>query len=193
MADKPSDELLARQAKEGDAASFEDLFDRYKKPIVNFIYRLIGNLQTAEEVAIEVFMRAYNNLYIFDANKKFSTWLYTIARNLSKNALRDKKYFRDISLDQSIIGKDENITLKDVIADPGAAPDAIAEDAELAEEAQKILDSLPLKYKEVITLCNVQGLSYEDAAAIIGISVASISIRLKEAKELFMKKLGEIT
>ncbi len=193
MIDKSSDELLARQAKEGDTAAFEELFSRYKKPLLNFIYRLIGNRQTAEEVTIEVFMKVYNNLDIFDPDKKFSTWIYTIARNLSKNSLRDKKYFRDISLEGSVFGKDENIKLKDVIADPGASPEMIAQDEELSLTAQKILDLLPLKYKEVITLCSVQGLSYQEAAAILGISVAGVSVRLNAAKRLFMKKLGEIT
>lgn len=193
MVDNPSDELLAGMAKGGDATAFEKLFHRYKKPILNFIYRLIGNRETAEEVAIEVFMKAYNNLDIFDPERKFSTWIYTIARNLSKNALRDRRYFRDVSLEEPVSAKDEVLRLKDLIADPNASPDVIAQDNELAEEAQKILDSLPAKYKEVIALCSMQGLPYQEAAAILGISVASVSIRLNEAKNLFMKKLGDIT
>ena len=193
MNDKSSDELLAKQAKEGDVAAFEELFNRYKRPLLNFIYRFIGNRQTAEEVTIEVFMKAYNNLDVFDPNKKFATWIYTIARNLSKNSLRDRKYFRDVSLEESVFDKDDSIKLKDVIADINASPDAIAQDEELSRLAQKILDSLPVKYKEVITLCSVQELSYREAAAILGISVAGVSVRLNEAKRLFMKKLGEIT
>lgn len=190
MIDRPSDELLARQAKDGDVKAFEELFERYRKPILNFIYRLIGNRETAEEVAIEVFMNVYNNLHIYDPEKKFSTWLYTIARNLSKNALRDRKYFRDVSLEQEIGADDEAMRLKDVIADKSIGPDEIVMDEELACEAQKIIDSLPLKYKEVITLCGVQGVTYEEAAKILGCSIASISVRLAEAKEMFLKRLG---
>ncbi|MFA5142910.1 MAG: sigma-70 family RNA polymerase sigma factor [Candidatus Omnitrophota bacterium] len=193
MNDKSSDELLAKQAKEGDTGAFEELFNRYKKPLLNFIYRFIGNRQTAEEVTIEVFMKAYSNLNIFDPNKKFATWLYTIARNLSKNSLRDRKYFRDVSLEKSVFDKDESIKLQDVIADDNASPDMIAQDEELSLVAQKILNLLPDKYKEVITLCSVQELSYREAAVILGISVSGVSIRLNEAKRLFMKKLGEIT
>lgn len=184
------DEILAKMAREGDANAFEHIFERYKKPILNLIYRLIGNRETAEEVAQEAFMKAYNNLHVFDINKKFSTWLYTIARNLAKNSLRDKKYFRDVSLEKEVFEEDEVIRLKDVIADKAATPDKIAQDEELEREAQKVLDSLPLKYKEVIALCSVQGLTYEQAAAILGCSIASISIRMEEAKTLFMKRLG---
>jgi len=192
MTDNPSDEILAKRAGEGDLGAFEELFRRYKKPILNFIYRLIGNRETAEEVTIEVFVKAYNNLDIFDPERKFSIWIYTIARNLSKNALRDKRYFRDVSLEEAFSSKDKVIKLKDMIADPNALPDAIAQDNELAEEAQKILDSMPVKYKEVITLCSMQGLPYQEVAAILGISITSVSVRLNEAKNLFMKKLGDI-
>lgn len=190
MTDRSSDEILAKLAKEGDVSAFEELFNRYKKPMLNFIYRLIGNRETAEEVAQEVFMKVYNNLNIYDPEKKFSTWLYTIARNLSKNALRDRKYFRDVSLEEEVAGAGEALKLKDVIADTDIGPAEIAMDEELAEEAQKTLDSLPLKYKEAVILCSVQGLTYEEAAKILGCSVASISIRLNEAKKIFMKKLG---
>ena len=185
-----SDELLARSAKEGDMRAFEELFGRYKKAILNFIYRLIGNRQTAEEVALEVFMKVYENLAIYDPGRKFATWLYTIARNLSKNAIRDKKYFKDMSLEENVAGESDELKLKDVIADPGARPDAIAQLDELSVEAQKVLDTLPEEYREVIALCSMQGLTQEEASKIIGCSIATVSNRLEKAKELFMKKLG---
>jgi RNA polymerase sigma-70 factor (ECF subfamily) len=191
MVDRPlSDEILAKAAKEGDTRAFEELFERYKKPVLNFIYRLIGNKETAEEVAQEVFMKAYDNLKIYDPDRKFSTWFYTIARNLAKNSLRDRKYFRDVSLEEPVFAEGEEIRLKDVIADSSASPDAIARDEELANEAQKVLDSLPLELKEVVTLVSVQGMTYQEAADILGCSVGNIANRLEEAKALFMKKLG---
>jgi len=190
MTDRLPDEVLANSAKDGNEKSFEELFNRYKKPIFNFIYRLIGNKETAQEVTQEVFIKVYNNLRIFDPNKKFSTWIYIIARNLAKNALRDKRYFRDVSLDAKVDAEDDRLRLKDVLADTGSKPDEMAEDAELAEEAQKVLDSMPLKYKEVVTLCCIQGLPYKEVSSILGCSIGSISMRLKEAKLFFMRKLG---
>ena len=190
MAEIISDEMLAVQAKAGDTAAFEELFHRYKKPILNFIYRMLGNKETAEEVAQEVFMKAYNNLYIFDTERKFSTWLYTIAKNMAKNAIRDRRYFKDVSLETNVFEKDEAITLKEVIADPVADPGEMAEAEELEKEAQKVLDSLPPEYREVITLSSVQGLTYKEIAQILGCSIASVGMRLAKAKELFMKRLG---
>jgi len=190
MLNRQSDEALAGMAQKGDTKAFEELFKRYKRPILNFIFRLIGNRETAEEVAQEAFMKAYKNLDIFDVAKRFSPWIYTIARNLAKNALRDKKYFRDVSLDTILPKGDGNIHLRDVIASSSVMPDVIAENEELAEQAQRVLDSLPFEYKEVITLCSIQGLTYEEAARIIGCSTATVSVRLNKAKELFMKRLN---
>lgn len=186
-----SDEYLAESASKGNMRAFEELYNRYKNRVFNFIYRMLGNKETAEEVAQEVFIKMYKNLRIYDPSKKFIVWIYTIARNLAKNAIRDRKYFKDMSLDQVIFNEDEEVRLKDLIeSDSSLRPDAIAEDAELQDEAQKVLDSLPEEYKEVITLCCVQGLNYEHAAGILGISVASVGVRLNKAKLLFMKKLG---
>ena len=187
--DRPSDEVLAKMAKEGDAKAFEELFERYKKPILNLIYRLIGNKETAEEVAQEVFMKVYSNLDIYDPKRDFTPWVYTIARNLAKNALRDRRYFRDVSLEKAV-SQDKAIRLKDVISDPKATPDLIAEDAELAEQAQIVLNTMPLKYREVITFCSIQGLTYKKAAKVLGCSAATIAIRLNRAKILFMQRLG---
>lgn len=185
-----SDEVLAQQAKEGNIKAFEELFERYKKRILNFVYRLIGNKETAEEVTQETFIKVYKNLDIYDPSKKFTSWLYTIARNLAKNALRDRKYFADISLEKEILRGNKAFKLKDVIADPSMSPASIVEDEELAEQAQKVLNLLPVKYREVITLYTVEKLTYKEIAEILGCSVANVSIILNKAKILFMKKLG---
>ena len=190
MVDRISDEILAVRAKEGDTKAFEELFTRYKRPIINFIYRLIGNKETAEEVAQEVFIKTYKNLDIFDPKRKFSNWIYTIARNLAKNALRDKKYFRNLSLNKTIFEGDTAIKLKDVISDPSARPDLVATNEEISALAQQVLNAMPLKYREVIALCSVQGLTYREAAEVLGCSAATVGIRFNKAKVLFMKKLG---
>ena len=99
--DSSSEESLLLEAKKGDRAAFDVLYNKYKRPILNFVYRLIGNKETAEEVTQEMFIKAYKNLDIFDPKRKFSSWIYTIARNLAKNALRDKRYFRNVSLEKT--------------------------------------------------------------------------------------------
>jgi len=190
VAIKASDEALAKLSKEGDTKAFEELFNRYKLPILNFIYRLIGNRETAEEVTQEAFIRAYKSLGIFDPKRSFSTWLYTIARNLAKNALRDKKYFRDVSLEQTVSTEGGDLKLKHVLSDPNPRPDEIARDEELSREAQVVLGRFPVELREVITLCSMDGRTYEEASKIIGCSAATVMARLKKAKILFIKELG---
>ena len=191
VANKASDEALAKLSKEGDAKAFEELFNRYKLPILNFIYRLIGNRETAEEVTQEAFIRAYKSLGVFNPRKRFSSWMYTIARNLAKNALRDKKYFRDISLEKTIASEGRGeLKLKHVLTDPNPRPDEIAHDEELSQNAQAVLKKLPVELREVITLCSIEQMTYEEASKIIGCSAATVMARLKKAKILFMKELG---
>ena len=156
---QPSDENLAIKARDGYQAAFEELFHRHKRAILNFIYRMVGNRETAEEVTQDVFIKAYRNLYLFDPGRKFVTWLYTIARNQARNAIRDRRYFRDISLEETVSERDTTVRLKDVIASPAADPASIAESAELETEAQAVLDSLPAAYKEVIILTSIQRLT----------------------------------
>jgi len=190
VAIKASDEALAKLAQEGDTKAFEELFERYKSPILNFIYRLIGNRETAEEVTQEAFIRAYKSLGAFDPRKRFSAWMYTVARNLAKNALRDKKYFRDVSLEQAVSTEGGDLKLKHVLSDPNPRPDAIAQDEELSRDAQKGLQRLPVEFREVITLCNIEQMTYKEASKILGVSEATVMNRLRKAKLIFMKELG---
>ena len=190
MMEHNADEILARRAREGSIESFEQLFERYKKPILNFVYRIVENRETAEEVTQEAFIKVYKNLDTYDPERKFSSWLFTIARNLSKNSIRDRKYFRGISLDKPLKAGEESLKLMDVIRDPGVSPDEIARSRELAREAKHILSLLPIKYREIIALCSVQGLPQKDAAEVLGCSVATVSVRLRKAKKIFIKKLG---
>ncbi|MDD5440504.1 MAG: sigma-70 family RNA polymerase sigma factor [Candidatus Omnitrophica bacterium] len=190
MMDHYSDEELAAKARGGEAGAFEELFHRHKRSLLNFIYRMVGNRETAEEVCHDAFIKAYKNLDIFEVDKKFSTWLYVIARNLARNAIRDRKYFRDISMDKEIVTDRESVSLKDMLADDHLRPDRIAQEEELAREAQVVLNSLPSEFREVITLCSIQGLSCKEAADIIRCSIATVSLRLEKAKRLFLKKLG---
>lgn len=184
------DEVLAKMAREGDTRAFEELFNRHKRPILNFIYRMIGSRETAEEVTLEVFVNIYKNLDTYDTDRKFLSWAYAIARNLAKNALRDRKYFKDVSLDKDLGDGQDEVTLKDLLEDNTMRPDIMLESEELQARAQEVLNSMRPEYREVITLCSIQGMTYEAASKIIGVSIAAVAQRLEKAKIFFMKALG---
>lgn len=96
-----SDVQLMLDVKAGDEASFELLLQRYRTPLVNFLYRMVRNSATAEDLAQEVFLRVYRARKKYAPNAKFTTWLFRIATNLALNALRDGRYQQmEISLDQ---------------------------------------------------------------------------------------------
>src|SRR5574337_1963038 len=97
-----SDVQLMLDVKAGDSASFELLLQKYRTPLVNFLYRMVRDPATAEDLAQEVFLRVYRGRQKYVPNAKFTTWLYRIATNLALNALRDARYRQmEISLDQT--------------------------------------------------------------------------------------------
>ena len=88
-----SDESLASKSLEGDMSAFEELVNRYKRPVFSLVYRMVGQYQEAEDITQEVFINVYEKLYQFDSNRKFSPWIYRIATNASISALRKKKSY----------------------------------------------------------------------------------------------------
>jgi len=183
---QPSDKYLIQKAREGDRPAFEELYNRYKKAIFNYIYRMIGDRAVAEELAQEAFVKAYINVSTYKPTGKVSSWIYAIAGNLAKNELRSRQYRKAISLETKI-SDDEKIRLKDILANGSFKPDDIAQNKELRMKIQKVIDSLAVKHREVLVLCDVQGLSYEDAAEALNCSVGTLASRLSRARQAFIK------
>lgn len=186
---QPSDKILAQKAKEGDRQSFDILYQKYKKRILNYIYRMIGDRATAEELTQDAFLKAYINLKNYHERDTFSAWLYKIAGNLAKNELRSRQYRKAPSLDQPLVVDEETIRLMDTVVDESSKPDLIARSNELHEAIQKVLNSLSLEHRMILTLCNIQGLSYEEAGEILGVNVGTVASRLSRAREQFNKRL----
>jgi len=183
----PSDEILVKRAKEGDKSSFDELYQKYKKRILNYIYRMVGNQMIAEELTQDTFVRAYMHLRDYRERHTFSAWLYKIAHNLVMNELRVCK--PDVSLDEPLVVGDETIRLIDTVVNGTTAPDLIAKSHELREAIQKVLNSLSAEHRRVLVLCDIQGLSYEEVSEILDINVGTVASRLSRAREQFNRKL----
>lgn len=184
-----SDDELALEAKNGNRASFDKLYDKYKRPIINYIYRYIGDLSHAEELAQEAFIRVYTNIDRYVEKGKFSSWVYTIAGNLAKNFLRDKSHFTEISIDKEIQGQEGEVSLLDIIADKGRTPQEETQKEEIDKIIQQGINKLKPKHREVIILCDIQGLSYEEAAKILKCPSATVGSRLSRAREYLARIL----
>ena len=187
---KLSDYELIEKAQAGDRGAFDELYNRYKRRVLNFVYRMIGNRETAEELTQETFVKVYMNLANFKPKGKVSSWIYTIASNLTKNEFRDRKYFHDISLETVLFDEETKMTLLDVIATQKERPDKVVENKELCTKIQEVFDSIPFHYKQVLILCDLQGASYEEVAHIVGCSVGTVASRLSRARTIFMKRFG---
>jgi len=167
-----------RQVLQGDIESFRLIVERYEKPIVRMIRNIINNRESCEDIAQDVFFTAYRKLASFDpARGNFSTWLFTIARNKSINALRKKRPLSMSELPQN--------------SDRHNPSDELAE-REFFDELDAGLEALPSAQKRAFVLAEFEELSYEDIAQIEGVRIGTIKSRINRAKKKLAKVMKEI-
>ncbi len=181
-----NDSQLMVQFKNGNKAAFEQLFDAYHRPIINFCYRLLGNVSDAEEVAQETFLKVYRAADQYEPLAKFSTWLYTIAKNLCLNRIRDThpERLQDIESEDS----EENV-LETTIPANTPSPEEECSEKELSKIIERAVSNLPSSLRIPFILNRYQEQSYEEIAKILGISVTAVTIRIHRALKRLTKKL----
>ncbi len=185
--------MLAYQ--KGSSAAFETLFSRYQREIYNFIYRFLGNAQSAEEAFQEVFERIMRSAPSYTPQARFSTWLYTIARNYCIDTFRKKKLRKTVSLDESYGNAEEGsgLSLGEKIQDVAPSPDQEVGGMELSEKLSTALKRINPDQREVFLLREKQGLPFDEISKIIGVSINTVKSRMRYAltalQEEF-KKLG---
>jgi RNA polymerase sigma-70 factor (ECF subfamily) len=183
------DARLMLRVQRGDRAAFEALVEKYKQPVMNLVYRMIGDLQESEDLSQNVFVQVYKSARRYRATARFSTWLYTIARNLCLNELRRRSRHPAESLDASPPDQDDyslHHHLKDA-ATP-SPPDACLL-AELEERIEQALALLPENQRTAVVLCRQQDLSYEQIADILGCSVSATKSLIHRARESLRHRL----
>ncbi len=188
-----SDVQLMLDVKAGDTASFELLLRRYRTPLVNFLYRMVRNSATAEDLAQEVFLRVYRARKKYAPNAKFTTWLFRIATNLALNAVRDGRYQQmGVSLDQQ--GRPGESSEKDQAAmdlldrRPDAERQLIARDR--AALVRRAVEALPEKQRAAVLLHKYQELDYDEIARILGCSESALKSLLFRAYETLRVELA---
>ena len=169
---------VIHQVLQGDIESFRLIVERYERPIARMIRNIINNRESCEDIAQDVFFTAYRKLASFDpARSNFSTWLFTIARNKSINALRKKRPLPMSELPQN--------------SDTHNPSDELIE-RELFDELDAGLDALTSAQKRAFVLAEFEELSYEDIAQIEGVRIGTIKSRINRAKSNLAKALKEI-
>ena len=186
-----TDTDLVRNAQEGVEKAFAAIVDRYHARIYALIYRVCGPTD-AEDLTQEVFLRAMGRLHKFEPQSEASlrTWLYRIAMNLSINQLRQMKRrqrFEGLSLDAPIHPDGDAVYL--AIPDSSTAPERLVERAETHRLVHAVIRQLVPKHQQVLVLVDLEGMEYEEAAAIIGCRVGTVKSRLSRAREAFSVKM----
>ena len=176
--------------RDGDVRAFEVLVSRHRKPIYNFILRFVHDSAQAEDIMQDTFVRVIKSAEAYERQAKFTTWLYTIARNLCVDASRRGKHRKAASLDAPI-GDDDGASLIDMVSDGKDGADRQAIDGELRVRMQKAIASLPDEQREIFILREVADLQFNEIAKVVGCPENTVKSRMRYALEKLREALEE--
>lgn len=185
-----ADELaLVQAAKQGDVGAFEELVRRYDRNIFRIANHITHNAEDAEDVVQDAFLKAYQNLKNFQEQSRFYTWLVRIAVNESLMKLRKRRSDRTVSIDEDIdTGED---TIPREIADWTPNPEQQYRQEELREILSKTIQGLPPSFRTVFVLRDVEGLSTEETAEALELSIPAVKSRLLRARLQLRERLNK--
>lgn len=170
---KCTDRDLVLRFKYGEKEAFEELFERYKGMIFNLTTRMAGNPSRGEDLAQEVFLRAYRYLDRFRGNSSFKTWLYRVAINHCRSQL-GRRALPTVDIDDEERGVD--------VADERRGPESLAEAHDLAHRVNQALRELPRKYREAVVLRDLQGFTYEEIAKVLKVRIGTVRSRIARGR-----------
>src|SRR5579884_522308 len=184
---KASDEDLMKRTQQGDKQAFSLLYERYSASVLSYLYRMLGNLEDVESIGQEVFLRAFRFAPTYRYPQKFSTWLFTITRNLAINQSRRRKRspIRNIT--------ELNLEGIDMSGDPYQVAARATDDLEKQEEIARVLkalETLPTDQKEVIVLGVFQDLSYAEMEEITGTKAVTLRSRMFHGLKRLARTIG---
>ena len=189
-ADAVSDADVMLRVKTGDESAFAFLVQKYRRPIVGFLYRMCHNPSTAEELAQEVFLRVYRSRESYEASAKFTTWLYRIATNLAVNYARDTRHERagiTVRLDEP---DQETGTTPDLADESLSAEEQLMRRERLAAIRSKV-NALPERQRMAVILHKYQQMDYRQIAGVLKLSESATKSLLFRAYETLREQLKE--
>jgi RNA polymerase sigma-70 factor (ECF subfamily) len=178
MVEQSDEYALIKRSIDGDHEAFAQLMERYAGSVFNLAYRMLGNVQEAEDASQEIFLRAYTNLARFDQERRFSTWLLSIGSNYCIDRLRRRR-FAWLTLDDVVLS----------VPTPAKGPERSAIEREERDAVQRALLSLPPTYREIAVLRYWNDLSYEEIIQVTGLPESTIKTRLHRARRMLAEAL----
>ncbi len=184
--ERVTDEELIRNFQGGSQEAFDEIVDRFRNPLYNFIFRIIGDSAFAEDILQETFVRLWLNKDSYREIARFSTWIYTIAANLSKTELRRRKVRRWLSFSG---GKDDRPL---DFPDEDANPQRDYERQNIRDRLSEELMKMPLAFREVVVLRDIQELTYEEISTILNIPLGTVKSRVNRGRLRLQKCLADL-
>jgi RNA polymerase sigma-70 factor (ECF subfamily) len=181
-------ELMLR-VKEGDSASFERLLEKYRSPVISYLYRMVQNQGIAEELAQEVFFRVYRSRLTYEPTAKFTTWLFRIATHLALNSLRDHRNER---AQESLDGEDPEARTIQIMDGRRNREQELLAEARL-EEVRRAIAALPEKQRAAVLMHKYQEMDYVQISSVLGCSTSAVKSLLFRAYETLRERLRHLS
>lgn len=183
----PTDEALVQSVLSGDRERFELLVERYQTRLINYLYRMVRNLEEAHDLTQEVFIRVYQALDRYDSQYRFSTWLFRVAQNAAIDVIRKRR----IQLVPLTRRADEGGEAMVDLELPDGQPTALEtlQGRELDASIRAAIDTLPWEYRELILLRHYGELAYEEIAEVKGMPLGTVKNKLFRARQMLKQYL----
>ena len=181
-----ADTELVVRALAGREDGFEELVRRYQRPIVAYVYRMVGDYDAALDLAQEVFIKVYNSLGRYRPEFKFSTWIYRIAHNAAIDHLRRQGSARTEEME---VEGQEGSTFEKPLASKAPTPEQETERGERRAEIEEVVAQLQPAYRELIVLRHSHDLSYDEIAEVTGLPLGTVKNRIFRAREAMRELL----
>jgi RNA polymerase sigma-70 factor (ECF subfamily) len=182
------DAALMLRVKQGDHAALTELVDKYKQPVMNLVYRMLRDATEAEDVAQNVFLQVYRSAHRYEVSAKFSTWLFTIARNLSLNEIRRRSRHPADSMDVPHPEQEDQPLHQFEDKKTFSPPDKLLQ-GELEQKIEQAIADLPESQRTALLLCRQDELSYEEMAKVLGCSLSATKSLIHRGRETLKQKL----
>ena len=188
-----SEKRFIRKLCNRDPQAFELLVRRYEGPVYNLVFRMLGNREEAEDLAQEIFVKVFKKIDTFRGDSSLATWIYRVASNMCKNRQQylGRRYHNRPSkngLEESILGDEQSFRTTGRIS----RPDELVEGYQTEQIIQKAISELEEEHRLILILRDIQGISYDDIASIVGLPLGTVKSRLHRARMSLKEKIGPL-
>ncbi len=189
---REEEQLLVDRCRRGDRESFAQLMRLHEKQIYNFTYRMLGSEEEAEDLTQDIFVAAFRNIKGFRGEAKFSTWLYRIALNQTRNRIKylSRRNFFAKRARRAEPGKNISAESPETVADKAPSPEQWTITKDLATLVQDCLSQMPPQARQILVLRDVQGFSYQELSEILSLNLGTVKSRLHRARTALQERLA---